>query len=162
MSEPFIGQIQAFGFNFAPMGWALCNGQLLSIQQYTALFSLIGATYGGNGTTNFAVPDLQGRVAISQGAGTGLTVRTMGNKSGDENVGLTTNQMPQHNHTVAASSSAADQASPAGAICAAPQDSGPAPGTGYTKTASNAAMAPAMIGSAGLGAARVGAVGAVG
>jgi len=99
MSEPFIGQIQAFGFNFAPRGWALCDGQLLSISSNSALFSLLGTTYGGDGRNNFALPDLRGRVSIHQGTGPGLTTRKMGSKGGSEWVTLTEAQMPSHNHT---------------------------------------------------------------
>lgn len=84
-SEPFIGEIAAFGFNFAPRGWAQCNGQLLSISQNTALFSLLGTTYGGDGRTTFGLPDLRGRVALHQGTGPGLTPHNMGAKFGVEN-----------------------------------------------------------------------------
>jgi microcystin-dependent protein len=98
MSEPFIGQIMPVGFNFAPRGWALCNGQILSIAQNTALFSLLGTTYGGNGQTTFALPDLRGRVPIHQGQGPGLSNYSLGQVAGTENTTLTTNNMPQHNH----------------------------------------------------------------
>ena len=101
MSEPFIGQIQPFGFNFAPRGWAQCDGQLLQISQNSALFSLLGTTYGGDGRTTFALPDLRGRVAIHQGTGAGLTTRTLGSRSGQESVTLNTTQMPPHQHAVA-------------------------------------------------------------
>ncbi|WP_205601703.1 phage tail protein [Sphingobacterium sp. xlx-130] len=96
--EPFIGQIQLFGFNFAPRGWAQCNGQILSIAQNTALFSLIGTYYGGNGQTTFALPDLRGRVAIGQGQGPGLSPYTMGEMAGFEHVTLLSTQMPMHTH----------------------------------------------------------------
>jgi microcystin-dependent protein len=98
-SEPFLGQIAWVAFDFAPRGWAECNGQILSIAQNTALFSLLGTTYGGNGTTTFALPDLRGRVAVHGGQGPGLTSRGMGEKGGLENVILTENQMPAHAHT---------------------------------------------------------------
>lgn len=98
--EPFIGQIQAFGFNFAPRGWALCNGQILSIAQNTALFSLLGTTYGGNGTTTFALPDLRGRSPRHAGAGPGLQNVQMGQVAGTNTVTLTTNQLPAHTHQV--------------------------------------------------------------
>lgn len=88
-----------FGGNFAPRGWALCNGQLLAISQNTALFSLLGTIYGGDGRTTFALPDLRGRAAIGQGHGPGLTSRSLGSRGGQENETLTTLQMPQHNHT---------------------------------------------------------------
>jgi len=98
--EPFIGQIQAFGFNFAPRGWALCNGQLLPINQYQALFSLLGTTYGGDGRTSFGLPDLRGRVPIHSGNGPGLTPKRLGEKGGAETTTLTTNQIPSHSHSV--------------------------------------------------------------
>lgn len=100
MSTPYLGQIEAFAFNFAPKGWMMCAGQLLSIQQYTALFSLLGTYYGGNGTTNFQLPDLRGRVAVSQGQAQGGSPYTMGEAVGTENVTLLLNNMPQHTHTM--------------------------------------------------------------
>lgn len=102
MAEPFIGQIMPVGFNFAPRGWATCDGQILSIAQNTALFSLLGTTYGGNGQTTFALPDLRGRVPIHQGQGPGLSPYTMGQSAGSESSTLTVNQMPQHTHSAAA------------------------------------------------------------
>ncbi|MEM0519600.1 MULTISPECIES: phage tail protein [Aequorivita] len=99
--EPFLGQIQAFGFNFAPRGWAHCNGQLLAISQNTALFSLLGTIYGGDGRTTFALPDLRGRAGLHFGQGPGLSDIRIGERGGVENHTLTTAQMPSHNHTVA-------------------------------------------------------------
>jgi microcystin-dependent protein len=120
MSEPFLGQIQIFGFNFAPRGWAFCNGQILPIAQNTALFSLLGTTYGGNGQTTFALPDLRSRVPIQFGQGPGLSSYDLGQASGTESVTLTTNQMPAHQHTYvprqASSGNPADAASPEGAF----------------------------------------------
>lgn len=101
MSQPYVGEIRMVGFNFAPRGWMLCNGQLLPIQQYTPLFSLIGTTYGGNGTTTFALPNLQGRVPIHQGTLTGGATYVMGENAGTENVTLLSNQMPMHTHLMA-------------------------------------------------------------
>lgn len=98
--EPFIGQIIMFGGNFAPRGWALCDGQLLSIAQHSALFSILGTTYGGDGVSTFGLPDLRGRAAVHAGTGPGLTHRPLGQKSGAETVTLTTNQIPSHNHTL--------------------------------------------------------------
>jgi microcystin-dependent protein len=97
--EPFIGQIMLFAGNFAPRGWAFCEGQLLSIAQNTALFSILGTTYGGNGQTTFALPDLRGRVPVHPGQGPGLSNYTLGQQSGTENVTLTVNQIPIHGHT---------------------------------------------------------------
>jgi microcystin-dependent protein len=108
MSNPFIGEIRMFGFNFAPRGWALCNGQLLSIAQNTALFSLLGTMYGGNGQTTFGLPNLQSRVPIHQGQGQGLSSYVMGQLAGEENHTLISNEMPQHLHTVSPPCSAED------------------------------------------------------
>lgn len=112
MSEPFVGQIIAVGFNFAPIGWALCNGQSVSISEYSALYALIGTTYGGNGQTTFNLPNLQGRAAINQGQAPGLSSYTLGQAAGTESVTLTTNQMPQHTHAVMGTSVAATSAIP--------------------------------------------------
>lgn len=98
--EPYIGQIILVGFNFAPRGFAFCHGQLLSIAQYQALFSLLGTTYGGDGRSTFALPDLRGRAPIGFGAGPGLTPRTLGQRSGLESNVLNVNNLPAHNHTV--------------------------------------------------------------
>ena len=141
MSQPFLGQIQSFGFNFAPRGWALCNGQLLSIAQNTALFALLGTTYGGNGQTTFALPDLRGRCSLHFGQGPGLTNRDLGEVSGTETVTLTTNQMPQHNHTMNASSATKVGSAPAGNVF------GGAPI--YISGAPDSVMAPASIGMTG-------------
>ena len=98
--EPFIGEIAMFAGNFAPRGWALCNGQLLPIAQNTALFSLLGTTYGGDGRTTFALPDLRGRVPIHAGNGPGLSSYRLGSKGGSETKTLTTLNMPAHAHGV--------------------------------------------------------------
>jgi len=102
--EAFIGQIQSFGFNFAPRNWAMCNGQIMSISQNTALFSLLGTTYGGNGQTTFALPDLRGRASMHFGQGPGLSNYSIGEVSGSETVTLIITEMPMHNHTLNASS----------------------------------------------------------
>ena len=98
--EPFIGQIMEVGFNFAPRGWAFCNGQLLPVSQYSALFSLLGTTYGGDGRTTFALPDLRGRCAIGMGHGPGLTDRREGANGGVESEIISSSQMPSHSHVV--------------------------------------------------------------
>lgn len=113
--DVFVGMIAAFGFNFPPRGWMLCNGQVIAITQNSALFSLLGTTYGGNGQTTFALPDLQGRVLIGMGNGPGLTPRTQGEVSGTENVTLISTQMPAHNHTMTASGDGPTQATAQGA-----------------------------------------------
>ncbi len=97
--EPFLGQIQAMGFTFAPLGWAKCDGQLLQISKNDALFSLLGTAYGGDGRTTFGLPDLRGRVSLHEGQGPGLSNFRIGEKSGVERVYLTTQQIPAHNHS---------------------------------------------------------------
>jgi microcystin-dependent protein len=118
MEEPFIGEIALFAGNFAPMGWAFCDGSLLPINQYQALFSLLGTTYGGDGRNNFALPDLRGRAPISFRQGPGLSNYTLGQKGGSESTTLTLAQMPAHNHLLNASTLAADQPGPAGNVLA--------------------------------------------
>lgn len=98
MSDPYIGEIRPFGFNFAPRNWLMCNGQLLAIQSNTALFSIIGTYYGGNGTTTFALPNLQSRVALGMGTGAGLSTYFIGEEVGEENHALLTTEMPAHTH----------------------------------------------------------------
>lgn len=99
MAEPFIGEIKLVPYNFAPRGWAFCNGQILSIAQNTALFSLLGTTYGGNGQTTFALPDLQGRIVVHRGQGPGLSDYVMGEVAGVENVTIDATTLPAHTHT---------------------------------------------------------------
>jgi microcystin-dependent protein len=118
MSEPFVGEIRMFGFNFAPLGWALCNGQLLPINENPALFSLLGTTYGGDGQATFALPDMQSRVPVGQGQGPGLSSYAEGQAGGAETVTLAAVQMPWHAHPVRASSSAADSGQPDGRVLA--------------------------------------------
>ena len=98
MSEPFIGEIRLFGFVFAPRGYAFCSGQLLPIAQNTALFSILGTTYGGDGRTTFALPNLQGRLPMGTGFGPGLTPRTLGQRAGVDSVTLSIAQIPSHRH----------------------------------------------------------------
>ncbi|MCB0608794.1 MAG: phage tail protein [Lewinella sp.] len=98
--EPFLGQIQPYGFNFPPRGWALCDGQLLAISANSALFSLLGTIYGGDGRTTFALPDLRGRAMMHQGQGPGLTTRPIGQKSGSETTTLAVSNLPAHNHPI--------------------------------------------------------------
>jgi microcystin-dependent protein len=118
MSNPFLGEIRMFGCNFAPRGWATCNGQIMAISQNTALFSLLGTQYGGNGQTTFGLPDLGGRVPINQGQGPGLSNRVIGEEGGSEAVALTTVEVPSHTHLLSASSSRADRANASGAVLA--------------------------------------------
>jgi microcystin-dependent protein len=103
MSEPFLAEIVMFAGNFAPRGWAFCSGQILAIAQNTALFSLLGTTFGGNGQTTFALPDFRGRVPVHAGQGPGLSSYNIGQVGGNESVTLLTTQMPAHNHSAACS-----------------------------------------------------------
>jgi microcystin-dependent protein len=118
MSTPYIGEIRIFGGNFAPVGWALCNGQLLAISQYDALFALIGTTYGGDGVTTFALPDLQCRVPLHFGTGPGLSSRILGQVGGSEQVTLTTGQMPAHTHPPLALGAPGSASTPSGNVWA--------------------------------------------
>ena len=110
MDAPFIGSIVLFAGNFAPRGWALCQGQIMSIQTNTALFSILGTTYGGNGTSTFALPDLRSHIPVGQGQGPGLSVYELGEVAGVESVVLGANQLPAHNHSVQVSTGQADTA----------------------------------------------------
>ncbi|WPU97009.1 tail fiber protein [Mucilaginibacter sabulilitoris] len=149
--ETYLGTVLMFAGNFAPRGWALCNGQLLSIAQNSALFSLLGTTYGGDGITTFALPNLQGRAPIHWGQSPGLTNRVIGEASGSENVTLINTQMPQHTHTVSASAATGTQASPEGNVLALSSDPdvGGAPLNFIAPASINTTMAPAMISTAG-------------
>ena len=113
MSTPFIGEIRMFPFNFAPVGWQFCDGSLLPISQYDVLFTLIGTTYGGDGQSTFAVPDLRGRLPIHQGQGPGLSNYVIGQTGGTESVTITTQQIPAHTHGLAATTAAATALTPA-------------------------------------------------
>jgi len=123
--EPFIGEIIMFGGNFAPRGWALCDGALLSISQNQALFSILGTTYGGDGRTTFQLPDLRGRVAMHAGSGPGLSTRKLGEKGGSESNTLSVAQLPSHNHSVAVgvSTVAGEESTPAGQVLASSANS---------------------------------------
>lgn len=120
MNEPYIGAIVLFAGNFAPQGWALCNGQILPISQYTALFSILGTFYGGNGVNNFALPDFRGRVPIHAGQGPGLSPYVIGQLAGSENTTLTITNLPSHSHGVACATAAPSRGgnNPAGNLMA--------------------------------------------
>lgn len=148
MSEPFIGEITMFGGNFAPRGWAFCDGQLLPIAQNTALFSILGTTYGGDGRTTFALPDLRGRTPMHPGHGPGLSSRLLGQKGGSEAVTLTANEIPSHSHAANCVTPAGNTNDAAGAVWA--DDAGVSSGT-YSTATPNATMAAGAIGSAGGG-----------
>lgn len=116
--DPFIGTIIQFGGNFAPRGWALCDGQLLSISSHSALFSILGTTYGGDGKSTFALPDLRGRMPVHPGSGNGLTNRKLGQRAGNESFSVTKDNMPSHSHTLNARSQPANKTAPAGNLLA--------------------------------------------
>ncbi|MCA1592527.1 MAG: tail fiber protein [Acidobacteria bacterium] len=147
MSEPFIAEIRMFGGNFAPRGWALCNGQILPIAQNTALFSLLGTTYGGNGQTTFALPDLRSRIPVHAGQGPGLSNYSLGQGGGNESVTLNVNQMPPHNHQAfATAAEEAPSSKPAGKLLSTATQ-----GTIYDPTPDGTALNPNMIGPTGGG-----------
>jgi len=147
-TEPYLGSIVMFAGNFAPRGWAFCAGQVLSIAQNTALFSILGTTFGGNGTTNFALPDLRGRGPVGTGAGPGLGNIDLGEMAGSENVSLLVSNMPALNHPIACDNTASSSTAPSGMV----------PGLSATRTTSlavysnnapNATMNPLTVGVAG-------------
>ena len=113
MADPFVAEIRIFPFNFAPSGWAWCDGQLLPLSQNTALFSLLGTTYGGNGASTFALPNLQGRASMHPGQGPGLSLHDLGETGGSETVTLLESEIPAHAHTLNTSSGPADALNPA-------------------------------------------------
>ncbi len=120
MADPYVGEIRLFAGNFAPNGWALCNGQVIAIADNDTLFTLLGTTYGGDGQTTFALPDLRGRAPLHQGAGPGLTPRALGQSGGSEQVTLGVPEMPAHSHAQNATSAAAQPAAgPSGSVLAA-------------------------------------------
>ena len=148
MSEPFLGEIRLVGFNFAPHGWAMCNGQLLPISQNTALFALIGTFYGGDGIQTFALPDLRSRLPIHQGQGPGLSPYNIGGQYGSENVSLNVGQLPPHTHSMQCNTAGGNQAGPANNI---PAVESTGTSLDYSNAAPNAAMNPLTIGPAGSG-----------
>jgi microcystin-dependent protein len=142
MADPFVAEIRIFPFNFAPKGWAWCDGQLLPLSQNTALFSLLGTTYGGNGKSNFALPDLQGRAPMHPGQGPGLSLHDLGETGGSETVTLLESEIPSHSHGVSMSVRPGDDLNPAGQAL----------GTGnqaYAAAAALASMAPEALAPAG-------------
>lgn len=141
MSEPFIAEIKIFAGNFAPRGWAFCSGQLLPIAQNTALFSLIGTTYGGDGRTTMALPNMQGRAPMHPGHGPGLTTRRLGERLGVETVTLTDAQMPNHTHTQQASQVPAMDDDPGGKYLARGAGVGSYAASGVGALAAAAAVA---------------------
>jgi len=124
MSDQFVAEIRIFPFNFAPKGWAFCDGQLLPISQNTALFSLLGTTYGGDGKSNFALPDMQGNTPMQQGQGSGLSLRDLGEVAGEQTVTLLQTELPAHIHTAVAATGSG-QGSPVGNAWASGLKTGP-------------------------------------
>jgi len=137
MADPFLGEIRIFAGNYAPQGWAFCNGQSLSIAQYDALFSLLGTTYGGDGVSTFALPNLNGRFALHQGQGAGLSPRTIGGVVGEQQVTLQISHLPSHSHT-ASCSTRGTTANPKGNFWATDPGGNIAP---YSTAAPNGQMA---------------------
>ena len=151
MAEPFIGQIIMFAGNFAPRGYAFCWGQILSIAQNTALFSILGTTYGGNGQTTFALPDLRGRVPIQPGQGPGLSPYSLGQQAGTETVTLLSTQIPAHNHLITASEGNGTAQTPGGGFLSAGvvPTSGNAAVSAYRNSTDGTTLAPTSITNTG-------------
>lgn len=146
MADPFVAEIRIFAFNFAPRGWAFCDGQLLPLSQNTALFSLLGTTYGGDGKSTFALPDLQGSAAMHPGQGPGLSLRDLGEIGGSETVSLLQSEMPSHTHALNAQNAPGDTSSPGGAAYSRALGATPyQPPAGQPQVA----MAPEAIGVTG-------------
>ena len=153
MASPFLGQITVYAFSFPPYGWADCAGQLLPISQYAALFSLLGTQYGGNGTSNFGLPDLQGRIPVGQGQLAGGENYIMGETGGLENVSILTTNMPLHNHTLGATTTDGSTNNPNGMILAQPLVAGRRGssdnGNIYNPGTVDTPLAPSAVGTAG-------------
>ncbi|HLZ66157.1 MAG TPA: tail fiber protein [Aliidongia sp.] len=149
MSTPYVGEIRVFSFPRVPTGWFACDGSLKSISEYQVLFALIGTTYGGDGQTTFAVPDMRGQLPVHQGTGLGLSTRVIGQVGGTESVTLLTAQMPAHNHPAIATTAAATTATPSPSVVPATVAS---PETMYVSDLTGATavnLAPASVGNAG-------------
>jgi microcystin-dependent protein len=145
MSDPFVAEIRMFGFNFAPRGWATCDGQILSISQNTALFSLLGTNFGGNGQSTFGLPNLQGRAPLHWGQGPGLSDYIVGETAGASSVTLLTSEMPTHQHAVQANPRVAESVNPSGQNLARGESNA------YVNAAPNTALSPLSTGVAGGG-----------
>jgi microcystin-dependent protein len=144
MADPFVAEIRVFPFNFAPRGWAFCDGQLLPLSQNTALFSLLGTTYGGNGKSNFALPDLQGRAPMHPGQGPGLSLHDLGETGGSETVTLLESEIPAHQHGLMSNGGTANRTTPVGNSIARVSGSAPySPSASPAAQLSGDALAPA-------------------
>ncbi|QOZ30860.1 phage tail protein [Bradyrhizobium sp. CCBAU 53421] len=150
MADPFVAEIRIFPFNFAPKGWAFCNGQLVPISQNTALFSLLGTTYGGNGTSNFALPNMQGNAPLAPGQGPGLSLYDLGESGGSDTVTLLQSELASHPHNMMAINLEADQAAPTPTRGIARSVNGAVYVAG-TPTPTLVQMSPDMIGLTGSG-----------
>ena len=150
-SEPLMGSIALFAGNFAPRGYALCQGQILSIAQNSALFAILGTTYGGNGQTTFALPNLSSRTSVGAGTGPGLPAVQLGEVAGNTSVTLTTSQMPMHNHMLTGNSGISDAAAPAPNVVLSSGGDAGTPLTLYSSAAPNTNLSPQSIGMAGSG-----------
>ena len=144
MADTFVAEIRMVGFNFAPRGWATCDGQIISIAQNTALFSLLGTTYGGDGRTTFGLPNLQGRSPLQPGQGPGLSFYSLGETTGESNVTLLQSEIPQHNHTFGALNAVCDTNSPSGSVPARVIGETP-----YVNAAPNTILAPSLAPAGG-------------
>ena len=148
MSDAYVGEIRAVSYNFAPVGWALCNGQLMQISQNTALFSLLGTTYGGDGRTTFGLPNLQGASPLQSGQGQGLSYINLGEAGGDATVALLTQEMASHSHSIGVVDAGGNQNTPANAAYAEARvgrDASLQYGPGTTQVA----MSPRMVATTG-------------
>src|SRR5207244_2999440 len=143
MADPFVAEIRIFPFNFSPKGCAFCGGQLLPLSQNTALFSLLGTTYGGDGKSTFALPDLQGRAPMHPGQGPGLSLHDLGETGGSETVTLIESEMPAHSHNWTASSADSDSQTPAGSLLAGGIGLGMYAAPGALTQLASAALPPA-------------------
>jgi microcystin-dependent protein len=144
MADPFVAEIRIFGFNFAPKGWAFCDGQILPLSQNMALFSLLGTTYGGNGMSTFALPNLQGRAPMQPGQGPGLSLHDLGEEGGSETVTLIESEIPSHTHALQGVASLSAARTPAGNALARSRG-----GNAYTAATNMVAMAPEAVAPVG-------------
>lgn len=149
MANPYVGEIRMVGFNFAPKGWALCNGQLLSINQNTALFSILGVTFGGNGTSDFGLPNLMAQAPLGYGNGAGLTPRTWGETGGEYKVTLLQSQLAQHTHPISCISGQGSSNSPSNAVWASAEGGRVPPPLYASALPGRVNMNPAAVGIAG-------------
>lgn len=149
MTDPFLAEVRVFPFNYAPAGWAFCSGQLMSIQQNTALFSLLGVTYGGDGRVTFGLPNLNGQAVVSSGQGPGLSPHYLGDQSGTTGVVLQTDEMPGHTHVLQASGDPAETQAPSATTALA--RASPGKPYGADPTTNLVPMAPLVLAAAGGG-----------